>query len=451
MSLTCHFVDKDWNLQKRILNFVNLKSHSGVEIAKVIKAKLFDWNIDGKICSVILDNAFSNNVLTRELCQLLQPRGRLLLNGALFRVHCCCHILNLIVQVGLQPLEMTVSKIRESVRHVRSSHVRLDYFKKAAEQTSAPKKKLVLDVPTRWNSSYMMLSVAYEFRDAFERLSYFDSDYNGPSHEEWENVKVAKDCLELFYHVIKRFSGTKYPTANLYFNDVCLIHCTLKKWLKDSCPFIVSMAAHMLEKFNKYWSTLSLILSFGCILDPRYKLKTIEFFFDKIYPITQDGGSESDRHIDNIRVAFAKLYHAYVEEQMNISMDIGFIELDLWLKESSTNQPNKIDLELYFELPVLTNYSANFDVLAWWNEEEGKFPILAKIARDILSIPISTVASESAFSTGGRILDSYRSSPIALGTIPLAPNLDAETVVEEDVILQAPSYFNDDEDDELQE
>ena len=38
------------------------------------------------------------------------------------------------------------------------------------------------------------------------------------------------------------------------------------------------------------------------------------------------------------------------------------------------------------------------------------FPILACLARDALAIIISIVASESAFSTSGRILDEFRSS-----------------------------------------
>ena len=36
--------------------------------------------------------------------------------------------------------------------------------------------------------------------------------------------------------------------------------------------------------------------------------------------------------------------------------------------------------------------------------------MLSKLARDVLVVPVSTIASESAFSTGGHILDPFRSS-----------------------------------------
>lgn len=38
-----------------------------------------------------------------------------------------------------------------------------------------------------------------------------------------------------------------------------------------------------------------------------------------------------------------------------------------------------------------------------------KFPVLSQIARDVLAMQVSFVASESAFSTSGRILDPHRS------------------------------------------
>ncbi|KAL6494512.1 hypothetical protein OROGR_031312 [Orobanche gracilis] len=53
---------------------------------------------------------------------------------------------------------------------------------------------------------------------------------------------------------------------------------------------------------------------------------------------------------------------------------------------------------------------ASFDVLYWWSKNSNDYPILARMARDILAFPVSTVASESTFSTGGRILSPYRSS-----------------------------------------
>ena len=52
----------------------------------------------------------------------------------------------------------------------------------------------------------------------------------------------------------------------------------------------------------------------------------------------------------------------------------------------------------------------NFDILRWWKLNAPRFPILSHMARDVLAVPVSTVASESTFSTGGRILDAFSSS-----------------------------------------
>ncbi|KAK3199172.1 hypothetical protein Dsin_022587 [Dipteronia sinensis] len=46
-----------------------------------------------------------------------------------------------------------------------------------------------------------------------------------------------------------------------------------------------------------------------------------------------------------------------------------------------------------------------FDILHWWKEHERYFSILAMIAKQILSTPVSTVAVEQHFSAGGNILD----------------------------------------------
>ncbi|KAL7585990.1 zinc finger BED domain-containing protein DAYSLEEPER-like [Lactuca sativa] len=66
-------------------------------------------------------------------------------------------------------------------------------------------------------------------------------------------------------------------------------------------------------------------------------------------------------------------------------------ELDNYLKEKLLPK----DMEL--------------DLLAWWKTNGIKYPTLQRIAKDILAIPVSTVASESAFSTSGRLVSPHRS------------------------------------------
>ena len=51
----------------------------------------------------------------------------------------------------------------------------------------------------------------------------------------------------------------------------------------------------------------------------------------------------------------------------------------------------------------------DFDILMWWKMNSSRYRVLFQIARDVLAIPISTVASESTFSTGGAYLDLFHS------------------------------------------
>ena len=52
----------------------------------------------------------------------------------------------------------------------------------------------------------------------------------------------------------------------------------------------------------------------------------------------------------------------------------------------------------------------SFDILVWWWMNDNRYKIVFEMAKDVLAIQVSTVASESAFSTGCRILNLFRSS-----------------------------------------
>ena len=70
----------------------------------------------------------------------------------------------------------------------------------------------------------------------------------------------------------------------------------------------------------------------------------------------------------------------------------------------------KNDVKIYLLEPCEDIEDEDFDILNWWRVNGSKYRVLSKLARDIFAIQVSTVASESAFSTGGRILDPFRSS-----------------------------------------
>lgn len=75
----------------------------------------------------------------------------------------------------------------------------------------------------------------------------------------------------------------------------------------------------------------------------------------------------------------------------------------VWKKKKARTSFVKTKLDHYLKEEVLPR-SPNFDILLWWKLNDIKYPTLQAIAKDILAISISTVASESAFNTNSHIL-----------------------------------------------
>ena len=65
-----------------------------------------------------------------------------------------------------------------------------------------------------------------------------------------------------------------------------------------------------------------------------------------------------------------------------------------------------------------------FEILGWWKVNSDRYQVLSKMARDMLAVPVSTVALESAYGTRWRILDPFRSSlsPLMVQNLVCAQN-----------------------------
>jgi hypothetical protein len=388
---------------------------------------LYDWELSNKAFAFTLDNATSNTAAVNKLKAKLwtdKPFG-----GEDLHVRCAAHILNLVVQDGMDIIKDAIDPVREVVKHVNSSGPRLQSFNMLPEMSGLKHKKgLKLDVVTRWNSTYSMLEEALQFRQAL--TSYADvQNIQGPTVADWNLAEIICNFLKNFADATKVFSMRKSPTSHRYLAEICAIRELLvdEKYAKDD--FLKDLCKDMKTKFDKYWDQPNKVLLVASLLDPRYKLVLLTFCCTEAY-----GEEVAEERVAIVRMWF-KEYYEYYERMVqrsshrtNISLspevggsanmlpklsgkrklELGFA---LFKQQHRPNRSRRSEVDMYLEDALVPLREGEiFDVLKWWKRNVENYPVLAKMARDFLAIPLSSVASESTFSTAGMVIDQHRSS-----------------------------------------
>lgn len=119
---------------------------------------------------------------------------------------CCAHLLHLVVTAALKEpsLDELITKIRKSVAFVHRSQPAWEAMKAEMAILNLAVRRVPMDVITRWNSTYSMMSEFYVQREAFARLQERMKKLDLPDRSEYATLGQILDVLELFDKETKR-------------------------------------------------------------------------------------------------------------------------------------------------------------------------------------------------------------------------------------------------------
>ncbi|EOA18248.1 hypothetical protein CARUB_v10006740mg, partial [Capsella rubella] len=347
MVVTAHWIDANWVLQKRIISFKPVIDHEGETIAAQLSQCVEDWGIES-VFTITVDNAKGNDKALRLFTDALRLTGpqTLVRDGAYLHMRCCAHVLNLIVRDGLAIVSGSVIAIRNAVKYVRSSILRLESFQKRVLTGNASRGSVTLDCITRWNSTYLMLTSALKFRGAFEKLLAEDKLYNeyfmeieedgekriGPLEAvDWDEIHGLVKFLRLFFNCTLAFSASKRVTSSLCYLEIVIIEQHLIALSFNNDELLRTQATAMRAKFEKYcdgFINMYPLVIIASIFDPRNKMQFRSICFDKFY----GKDSEESKHLkSSIKNVVKNMYEEYVSwlstsSQGGSKSDIGDAE-----------------------------------------------------------------------------------------------------------------------------
>ncbi|CAN6253526.1 unnamed protein product [Urochloa humidicola] len=328
MCVTAHFIDKSWNLHKKIIGFFSSKGHGGENIGKNLESCLASWGID-KVFTIAVDNASANNTAINYMRRVLNESKGIFAEGDYLHMRCTAHIINLIVTEGLKEIDTSVARVRAAVKYIKVGTSRLVNFKKCAELAKIESKAFLnLDVCTHAAQKYEKAFQRYSDEDPYYKLELKSEGPGVPEKSDWKKVRKMYDFLEHFYFLTLRVSATKHPTSHTFFLEIGDVLVLLRNWCNSEDRLCQEMGKRMLVKYHKYFGEkygekrsdrekrgekdkgdqlLNIVIFFCVAVDPRYKLSN----YIKMATLVMFGPEIGEKLWATVNTSFRSLFEEY--------------------------------------------------------------------------------------------------------------------------------------------
>ena len=408
MSLTVHFIDKDWILHRFTPYVAPFPArHTGMNISIGLDAMIEELGLDNGEWELfsINDNA-SNVKLGIQLSTYLK------------QYFCSIHTLELGVKdtfKNVPGMQSVVKKTKAMAKFVHKSTVANEALKNEAKRENVKFKQLVNPPDTRWSGYHdNMSSVLYLKKPLMNLMASQDG---WAEHElsagDWKLIEGAVQLLEPVQHTIKIWEVEKVPTMYTVIERIYTMHAVIDEFIVNprNNRFGIGFARELKKNIEKRFpntGTDDKVRRMANYLAPQYK------------GIHLEATNKLESTKDEIKEEFTGLGDDHGEPEQDNPDDGAPLSPTSRLRKKLLDKQQRTQIEGFLEERIspiereILRYEAfslpskSVDVLMWWKGHEKVLPLLSGIAKKVLTVPASSSKSERVFSVGGNIVTSKR-------------------------------------------
>ena len=427
-GFTIHYIDDNWQMQQDLLAFKYLEGeHDGKSLSVAFIDVLEDFGIADRLLAVTADNASNNSTMLAHVeTYYEQHYPEAGFSVAWNQVECMAHVLNLGAQQILkdfkQPVDKdtyeagsdssddmvtAVSRLSFLCRTIRLAPKLRRLMQKVCTEMDVEYLVPIIDVITRWNSTYDMLERAFKIKDVISDTFFRHKDKDlinlVLTEADWSCVSQLIEVLAPLKEAT--LLASKDGESLMVTNIIPLYHfCTqmltesLNNFDENDDIFVGIEAA--IEKLNHYYDKVSPMVGIALILDPTRKK---DFLKNSL--------GWKDGWVDSVMEHFTSSF-SYYREKSKVSVTSAPVtssglygNFEKKMRMAARESHSVEEYVRYFNAPLA---EVGTNVLAFWKVNQFHYPILSAMAKDYLTIQASSVAAERAFSSGGDLVTADR-------------------------------------------